>query len=37
VMKTSVYTSAALHPVRSLLGAAAIGVGIAAVLHARGD
>lgn len=37
VMKSSLYTTAALHPVRSLLGAAAIGVGIAAVVRGRGD
>jgi NAD(P)-dependent dehydrogenase (short-subunit alcohol dehydrogenase family) len=37
VMTSSLYTSAALHPVRSLLGAAALGVGLAAVMRARGD
>ena len=37
VMKSSLYTSAALHPVRSLLGAAALGVGIAAVMRTRGE
>ena len=35
VASTSLYTKAALNPIRSILGAAALGVGIAAVLHAR--
>ncbi|MFL5608770.1 MAG: SDR family oxidoreductase [Gemmatimonadaceae bacterium] len=35
VAKSSLYTSAALHPLRTMLGAAALGVGIATVLHAR--
>jgi NAD(P)-dependent dehydrogenase (short-subunit alcohol dehydrogenase family) len=35
VAKSSLYTSAALHPLRTILGAAALGVGIATVLHAR--
>jgi NAD(P)-dependent dehydrogenase (short-subunit alcohol dehydrogenase family) len=35
VAKSSLYTSAALHPLRTMLGAAALGVGIASVLHAR--
>jgi NAD(P)-dependent dehydrogenase (short-subunit alcohol dehydrogenase family) len=35
VARSSLYTSAALHPLRAMLGAAALGVGIATVLHAR--
>jgi NAD(P)-dependent dehydrogenase (short-subunit alcohol dehydrogenase family) len=34
VASTSLYTKAALHPVRAVLGAAALGVGIAAALRA---
>lgn len=34
IRQSSLYTTAALHPITSLLGAAAIGVGIAAVLRA---
>lgn len=34
-MKRSLYTSAALNPVKTLLGAAAIGIGIAGLLVAR--
>jgi len=37
VQKTSLYTAAALHPMRTWLGAAALGVGLAAVLRGRGD
>jgi hypothetical protein len=35
VMRSSVYTKAALHPVRAAVGAAAIGVGLALALSAR--
>lgn len=37
IRQSSLYTTAALHPIASLIGAAAIGVGIAAVLRAGGD
>jgi NAD(P)-dependent dehydrogenase (short-subunit alcohol dehydrogenase family) len=37
VMKRSFYTSAALNPMKTLLGAAAIGIGIAGLLTRRSD
>jgi NAD(P)-dependent dehydrogenase (short-subunit alcohol dehydrogenase family) len=37
VMKTSLYTKAALNPLPALLGAAVLGLGIAGILRARAD
>src|SRR3954469_8766197 len=37
VASTSLYTKAALNPLRAVLGAAALGLGIAAVVRARSD
>jgi hypothetical protein len=37
VATSSLYTKAALNPLRAVLGAAALGLGIATVLRSRGD
>lgn len=37
VASTSLYTKAALNPIKAVIGAAALGLGLAAVLHARSD